>query len=256
MEVLETVASFGKPVRFSEIHASAPFPKATLHRLLHTLREQGMLSHDPERGTYGMGMRLVRLAHAAWAQASIAPIARPYVDQLSSRLGETVHLAQFDAGQVLYVDKRNAQNPIQMFSEAGKIGPAYCTGIGKAMLAFLPSEELEQALRAQSFQRHTPATITTGQGLRRELKSIRRSGISYDREEHERRIICVAVPILNEAGAPLGGLSVTSSTLRHSLSELTTYAPELQATARTIAARLQPWAFPEPKVALEEEQEP
>ena len=256
LEVLETVASFGRPVRFSEILEEVPYPKATLHRLLHTLREHGMLSHDLERSTFSMGMRLVRLAHAAWAQASIAPLARPHVDRLSSRLGETVHLAQLDAGHVLYVDKRNAQNPIEMFSEAGKIGPAYCTGIGKAMLAFLAPGELENVLPEQSFLRHTPATITSGEALRRELEGIRKTGISYDREEHEPRIICVAVPILNESGAPLGALSVTSSTLRHSLDELSQYAPELKATARNIATNLQPWAFPEPRAAQQKEHQP
>ena len=256
MHVLETVAAFGRAARFSEILARMPYPKSTLHRLLHALCEQGMLSHDLQHGTYGMGIRLVRLAHAAWSQASIAPMARPHIDRLSGRLGETVHLGQLDAGQVLYVDKRSAQRPIRMFSEAGKIGPAYCTGIGKAMLAYLPSEELEEAMRAQSFQRHTSATITTPDGLREELRSIRESGISYDREEHEDRIICIAVPILNESGSPLGGISVTSSTLRHSLNELSGFAPALRTAAREIAAQLQPWAFPELATTQERDQTP
>ncbi len=245
MDVLETVASCGGPVRFSEIQARTPYPKATLHRLLHTLLDHGMLSHDPERGTYGIGLRLVRLAHVAWDQGSIAPVARSHIDRLSSRLGETVHLGQLDAGHVLYVDKRNARTPIRMFSQAGKIGPAYCTGLGKAMLAFLPDDELEDALQAQSFQRHTSATISGPEALRKELRSIRESGISLDREEHEERIICVAVPILSQAETPLGAISVTSSTLRHSLEELAGFAPELQSAAQEIAAKLQPWAFPE-----------
>ena len=256
LEVLDTVASFNRPARFSEILERLPYPKATLYRLLRTLHDEGMLSHDRERSTYSMGMRLVRLAHAAWAQASIAPVARPHLDRLSSRLGETVHLAQLEAGHVLYVDKRNAQNPIQMFSEAGKIGPAYCTGIGKAILAFLPPEDLKQALSVQSFQRHTPTTITSADALCRELRSIRESGISFDREEHEPRIICVAVPILNEARVPVAGLSVTSSTLRHSLNELSQHAPDLRETAKEIAIQLQPWAFPEPRPAQMEDQKP
>jgi DNA-binding IclR family transcriptional regulator len=69
-----------------------------------------MLSFDPERQTYAPGLRLVRLAHAAWQASSLAPIARPYLDELSRATGETVHLAQLDGGQVLYVDKRNAPN--------------------------------------------------------------------------------------------------------------------------------------------------
>ena len=245
MEVLESVAAFGRPVRFSELLAQGAYPKATLYRLLQTLTNQGMLRHDPERNTYSIGMRLIRLAHGAWAQTSIAPIARPHVDALSAKLEQTVHLAQLDGGQVLYVDKRNAASPISMFSDAGKVGPAYCTGVGKAMLAYLPEEELAEALTAQAFHKHTPATLTSAEALRTELERIRRTGISYDREEHEPNIICVAVPILSTAGEPLGAISVTTSTLRHSLKDLEAIAPDLKATATDIAVQLQPWAFPE-----------
>ena len=93
----------------------------------------------PTASTYALGVRLVRLAHAAWAQSSLAPLARPYLDRLSAETGETIHLAQLDQGQVLYVDKRNAARPVEMFAQAGKVGPAYCTGVGKAMLAYLPN---------------------------------------------------------------------------------------------------------------------
>ncbi|WP_112323527.1 IclR family transcriptional regulator [Oceanibium sediminis] len=244
MDLLEAVAAFGRPARFTEILAQAQLPKATAYRLLQTLSNQGMLQHDPEKNTYFIGLRLIRLAHQAWAHTSIAPVARPFLDRLSAKLGQTVHLAQLDSGQVLYVDKRNATKPIAMFSDAGKVGPAYCTGVGKAMLAFLPEAELEQALRAQAFQRYTPATLTTPEALRAELAGIRESGVSYDREEHEPQIICVAVPILSTATEPLGALSVTSSTLRHSLADLSRLAPDLQETASDIAANLQPWAFP------------
>ena len=245
MDVLEAVAAFGRPVRFTELLANGDFPKATLYRLLQTLTHQGLLRHDPDRSTYAMGMRLIRLAHGAWAQTSIAPVARPFLDRLSAKLGKTVHLAQLDAGQVLYVDKRNAATPISMFSDAGKVGPAYCTGVGKAMLAFLPELELERAIQAQAFHCHTPQTLTTPEALRTVLAEIRETGVSFDREEHEPQIICVAVPILNTAGEPMGGLSVTSSTLRHSLADLAGLAPDLKATAHDIAAQLQPWAFPE-----------
>ena len=245
MEVLESVAEFGRPVRFTELLAQGDYPKATLYRLLQTLTNQGMLRHDPERNTYSIGMRLIRLAHGAWAQTSIAPVARPFIDALSSRLGQTVHLAQLDAGQVLYVDKRNAAAPISMFSDAGKVGPAYCTGVGKAMLAYLPEEELATALAAQAFQQHTPATLTTPDALREELARIREAGISFDREEHEPNIICVAAPILNTASEPLGAISVTTSTLRHSLDDLASIAPDLRETASQIAVQLQPWAFPD-----------
>jgi DNA-binding IclR family transcriptional regulator len=122
LAVLDEVAGAGRPLRFSELQARSDFPKATLYRLVQTLTHQRMLQYDPERGTYTPGMRLVRLAHAAWQHSSLAPIARPHLDALSDRVGETVHLAQLDNGQVLYVDKRNAREPVEMFSQAGKVG--------------------------------------------------------------------------------------------------------------------------------------
>jgi DNA-binding IclR family transcriptional regulator len=149
LTVLDAVAEHGRPVRFTELLEDSPFPKATLYRFVQTLTAQGMLSYDPERQTYAPGLRLVRLAHAAWQASSLAPIARPYLDDLSRATGETVHLAQLDGGQVLYVDKRNATDPVEMYSQAGKVGPAYCTGVGKAMLAYLPEAELAPVLRSR-----------------------------------------------------------------------------------------------------------
>ncbi|MDU8910626.1 IclR family transcriptional regulator [Aestuariicoccus sp. MJ-SS9] len=244
--VLDRVAGFGRPVRFAELLEGSPFPKATLYRLLQTLTNQRMLAYDPERQTYAPGMRLVRLAHTAWAQSSLAPIARPHVDRLSGMIGETVHLAQLDHGQVLYVDKRNARLPIDMYSQAGKVGPAYCTGVGKAMLAFLPDPERDRALAQQSWHRFTNKTRTTPAALIRDLDAIRGRGYAFDDEEHEPGIICIAVPVLGASERVLGALSVTSSTSRTTLAQLETLAPHLTQTARAIASEAEDWAFPQP----------
>jgi DNA-binding IclR family transcriptional regulator len=245
LDVLDMVASHGRPVRFSDLLAEADYPKATLYRLLQTLTHQGMLALDPDTGTYALGVRLVRLAHAAWSQSSLAPIARPYLDELASETGETIHLAQMDLGQVLYVDKRNAARPVEMFSSAGKVGPAYCTGVGKAMLAFLGDEALEDALDRQSFHRFTPHTLDTPARLRDELHAIRLRGYAFDREEHEPGIICVAAPILSRSGRVIGALSVTSTTARATLQALEAQADRLRETAAKVAAEAESWRFPQ-----------
>jgi IclR family transcriptional regulator, KDG regulon repressor len=204
-----------------------------------------MVSYDPERHSYAPGVRLVRLAHAAWSQSSLAPVARPIVDALSREVGETVHLAQLDHGQVLYVDKRNARDPIAMFSQAGKVGPAYCTGVGKAMLAFLDEADLARVLPQQSFHRFTASTLTTAEALRDELARIRTLGHAFDDEEHERGIICIAVPILTRSGRVLGALSVTSSTARTTLEALSALAPSLRRAAAAISEEVATWRFPD-----------
>ena len=108
LEVLDMVAEIGRPARFAELLAQSPHPKASLYRFLQTLTNEGMLTYSPERQSYSLGLRLVRLAHAAWRQSSLTPIARPYIDALAQQVGESVHLAQTDNGHVLFVDKRRS----------------------------------------------------------------------------------------------------------------------------------------------------
>ena len=89
---------------------------------------------------------------------------------------------------------------MDMFSATGRVGPAYCTGVGKAMLAFLPEAELDAAIDQQSFHRFTERTIPDAATLRRELEKVRQDGVAYDREEHETGILCIATPIFTRGG--------------------------------------------------------
>ncbi|MBW7055649.1 IclR family transcriptional regulator [Paracoccus bogoriensis] len=247
LAVLDLVAGFGRPVRFAEILPVAGLPKATLYRFLQVLTHQDMLAFDEDRQTYAPGMRLVRLAHSAWAQSSLAPLAREVLDELAQTLGQTIHLAQLDNGAVLYVDKRNARQPVEMFSQSGKVGPAYCTGVGKAMLAHLPEDRLAAAIDRQSFHAHTPNTLTTPDALRAELALIRQRGYALDNEEHETGIACIAAPILSGAGRVLGAISVTTTTASTSREQLLALAGPVTDAAARIAATAEAWRFPEIK---------
>jgi len=235
LALLEAVAAGPQPLRFTDLLHSQPYPKATLHRLLKTLIEAGMVVYDGDQRSYHPGMRLIRLSHAAWLRSSLADAARDALDQLSSEIDETIHLAVLDNAQVLYLDKRMSGQPVTMFSSPGKVGPAHCTGVGKVMLAFLDDDRLEEALARQSFHRFMPATLVTPNALKAELKQIKKDGYGFDREEHEPSIICIAAPILSDRGGVLGALSVTSTTYVNNLDSLAAYAPRLVATAAAIA---------------------
>ncbi|PLW79247.1 IclR family transcriptional regulator [Cohaesibacter celericrescens] len=245
LEVLEQVAAFDRPVRFKELQDESNFPKASLYRFLQTLTNQNMLSYDAEHQTYSLGFRLVRLAHSAWKQASLAPIARPHIEKLSKTFNETVLLGQLDGGQVLYIDRCNANNFASQYSQTGKVGPAYCTGVGKAMLSVVPEPKLSYILSLQSFYAFTPHTIGDEQTLRSELVQIRRDGYAFDREEHEPGVICIAAPIATEQNTLFGALSVTKSSQHANIDELARLAPELKKTARIIAQEAKHWYFPE-----------
>jgi IclR family KDG regulon transcriptional repressor len=132
-----------------------------------------------------------------------------------------------------------------MFAQAGKVGPAYCTGVGKAMLAYLPPDALEAALARQSFHRHTDQTLDSRSKLLAELEAIRQRGHAWDREEHEPGIICCAVPILSRSGRVMGALSVTSTTARTTLDALGAQSPMIKDIAAQIAAEAESWRFQE-----------
>jgi len=251
MGVLDLVAAFERPVRFNEVLEKSNFPKGTLYRMMQSLRAEGLLAYDDARQTYSLGIRLMRLAHAAWTQFSLATVAQPYLDQLSRSIGETIHLAQLDNAQVLYVDKRNAESAVEMFSQAGKVGPAYCTGVGKAMLAHLPEIELRAALAQQSYHRFTPKTLASPEALVAELHNIRARGFAFDDEEHEPGIICVAVPVLTAAGRVIGAISVTSTTNKTNLAGLEKLVPEMRQATSEIAQTAELWRFPADQKPME-----
>ncbi|SMY07321.1 IclR family transcriptional regulator [Flavimaricola marinus] len=246
MTVLDQVANFGRPVRFSELLKDSDFPKATLFRLVQTLTQQRLLTYDNQAQTYLPGLRLVQLAHAAWAQSSLATVAAPYLDELAHKFGEAVHLAQLENGQVLFIDKRQSVYRFDTLAQTGQVAPAYCTGVGKAILAFMAPMERDHALRQQAFVGYTPTTHGAPDSLLQELDAIRASGVAYDREEHERGIISIAAPIMSDDTNVLGAVSIATSTSRHTIESLDRFEAVLRSTAAQIGSAARVWRAPMP----------
>lgn len=244
LSVLDAVAARGRPVKFIDLLDDSPFPKATLYRFLRTLVSQNMLHFDETDGTYSPGLRLVKLAHAAWKTTSLAPLARTHVMQLAQQVGEAVHLAQFESGQVLFVDKRKANDRFETLAQVGNVAPAYCTGVGKAMLAFIAPKRLQLALSQQAFYPYTSATHQTIESLEAELEQVRQHGIAFDREEHEQGIISIAAPIMTNEGRVIGAISIATTTARKSLKDLEEFKPILLQTADAIGREATSWQFP------------
>ena len=244
MQVLDQVASFQRPVRFSELLANSPFPKPTLYRFVQTLTNQGMLAFDAERQTYSMGLRLVRLAHAAWRHSSLASVARPFIEALAEKIGESIHLAQIDNGHVLFVDKYRVTDKFDTLAQAGKIAPGYCTGVGKVILAFMSERAQNRALEEQSFVAYTPNTHRDRTTLAAELATIRKARVAYDREEHELGIISMACPILTGQEQVVGAVSIATSTNRYCIDDLNKHWPDLRDTANSIGAQAELWQVP------------
>lgn len=243
--VLDVVARLGRPVRASEIQAASDLPKGTLYRFLQTLTEQNMLSYDPERRVYFLGIRLVSLAQVAWRNFQIAPVARPHLDALARKIGLATYLSKLDGSQCVSLERGTPDVLAGVFHDVHRVYPAYCTAVGKAMLANLPNEALENALTMQSYHPMTETTITDPAVLRADLGKVRTRGYATEDGEHVPGIIAVAVPVLSPGGALLGGIGVHAGDRRTDIAALEGHVPDMQIAANTIARDAAEWRFPD-----------
>jgi IclR family acetate operon transcriptional repressor len=236
LRVLEAAAAPRGPHRLTDIATRAAVPKPTAHRLLVMLATEGFLSTDGS-GRYGIGPRLRALA------AQISAEAPPSVEQILRALqvtvaGHTVHLALRSDDHVIYTHKIDTDRPYQMASRVGMSIPLHCTAIGKCILAYLPSGELDEFLSLTPLPARTPATITGRTRLDAELAFVRDRGFAVDDEENEPTIRCLAAPVLDHQGRPLGGVSVSTVTFVVPRAELEGFAQHVVSAASEVSAVL------------------
>jgi IclR family transcriptional regulator, acetate operon repressor len=243
IDVLEAVASSRNPPRFTDLLQLVDQPRGTLHRQISNLVEEGFLSirHDH---SYELGLMLLKLASRAWAGNQFRTIAEPHLRRLHEETGETVHLGVLQGVDVIYLDKVESRQAVRMHSQIGNASPVYCTGAGKAALAAMPDAEFDKLIAVIPFQRHTENTLTSREALRAEIGEIRRTGVAFDRQEHEPGIHCVAAPIHSRDREFIAGISTTAPSYRISIEQLTEWAPLVRAAANAImddmATRLGP----------------
>ncbi len=236
MEVLRHVAGIEGGATFPELVDRLALPKSTLHRLLSDLLQEGMLRLDEDR-RYRLGTGAFELARLAWDRVDIRPQAEPVIARLVERTGETVHLAVLDGFDVVYVDKVEGSHTFRMASMIGARNPAHCTGVGKALLAFLDADDLRKRIGARRLAPFTPNTITALPALAEELTRIRERGYAFDDEEHELGIRCAAAAVFNFRGAPVASLSITAPTVRCDTGRLAALGEMVGAAASEITRR-------------------
>jgi DNA-binding IclR family transcriptional regulator len=190
---------------------AAELPKSTTHRLLQTLIQHKLVSQDEKTGEYLPGLKLFELAYRVLNRMELRAQALPVLERLNRETNLTVHLAILDDGEVVYIEKREADRPIRMYSAVGKRAPAHCTGLGKVLLAHLPEEELRQIVEKKGLRRYTGNTIVTWDALVDHLATVRARGYALDNGEHEEMIHCVAAPVRDHRGQVVAAISLTGA---------------------------------------------
>src|SRR6476661_2505338 len=188
---LLSVFSFREPrLSLADLAARTGIPRATAFRLLSTLEQSGFLAK--EHGAYQLGIKCFVLGNIVAGGLDLRETAHPHLVALRDATRETTQIAILDHWQVVYLERMLSPQPVGfMRSRAGAILPAYCTGLGKTLLAFRPEAEVETWASRQKFVALTPRTITSAKRLLRELREIRERGYGLDLEEREHGVCCV-----------------------------------------------------------------
>jgi DNA-binding IclR family transcriptional regulator len=237
MAVLDCFSRYDRALTLSEIASRLDMPKTTVHRLVSSLREAKLLEQDQGRDRYRLGIRLFELGSIVLANLDIHREARPLIDRLISVSGEGSHLCVFDGTNMVVVEHREPDQNVAHWTTTLKISPSYCTGIGKAALAFQEPWVIEKVIAA-GLPAYTPATITDPDALRRELEVVRQHGYAVDNCEHEPNVRCVAAPIRNSVGRVFAALSVTGPATRVTPERVPALAELAMATARQLSRQL------------------
>jgi DNA-binding IclR family transcriptional regulator len=209
MRVLECFSTRDRALSLGEICVRTGFPKTTTHRLVASLRDVGLLDQDQERDRYRLGLKLFGLGNTVLANMDLHREARPFIDQLTRLSGHSVHLAVFDGRQAVVIHRADPHpegSPV-VFIEAA---PAHCTGVGKAILAFQPSDMLSQLAALGALVRYTDTTITDPARLAVHLAETRDRGWSVDEGEHQPGLRCVGAPIRDQSGRVFAAISVSA----------------------------------------------
>jgi len=214
MIVLEALAASREPQRFTDLMQSTGMAKASLHRQLAVLQEERLVSLDDESRTYQLGLRLLALTYDSNGHHAIRRFADPELQELSLATAETIHLAVLDGTEVVYVSKAESTQKVRMYSDVGLRAPVYCTGVGKALLAFRSAADQRRIVERIDFQRFTDTTITSAEALLAELDLIRERGYAIDDGEHEEDIRCAAAPVLGQHGDSVAAISISAPAYR------------------------------------------
>lgn len=211
--ILEALADRGA-MRIIDLSEQLGLHKSTVHRLLASLISMGYVTQNEQSGAYHLTFKLVEMSGKILKNTDILSLVRPYAEKLSSLCDETVHFVKKAGNNVLYLEKLESQSvkarSFRLSSQVGLTRPMYCSAVGKAILAYLPADEVDAIWHSSAIERKTEFTITSLAVLKKELKQIRDVGYAIDNEENELGIRCIAVPIFDYHDTPEYALSVST----------------------------------------------
>lgn len=197
------------PLGVRAVASQLGLPLGSVHRLLLDLEEEGIAERTVD-GEWQLSFRLLEITGIQLERIGLPTLCRPFAEKIAEATGETVNVNALSGMNGVCIDKVRGHGDMHLDLRIGSRGPLHCGGAGKAMLAYMPEADQEHVLAAP-LPALTPQTLTTPQAVRAELQRIRARGYSIDDQEVVMGVYCVAVPILDSNGRPVGALSITGA---------------------------------------------
>lgn len=223
----------------TEIVKETKLNKTTVYRFLSSLIAIGIIHKNQNNNKYQLGITLYELGNRVNIKNNLVDIAHPYLVKLVRDIDITIHFATLDGGEVLYLDKIKSRKTFQMNTYIGARAPAYCTALGKSMLAYLDEEMLEHHFGSIKFNKLTPYTLDNSAELLKQLKKIRKNGFAIDKEEFEEGLHCLAVPVIDTNDYPIASLSISGTPFEISEKKIRSLQKKLTETTKKIAKELE-----------------
>lgn len=237
VEILQMLAEAGGPLGVGDVAERLRVDPSTAYRLLVTLEAGGLVLKTAGK-KYGVGYGVIEIAYALLRKMSVVTAADPYLRSIASSTGESTHVAVLDATRAVFVARQSGAGILRVETTVGSSEPAYCTAVGKALLADHTLADLHQLYGGGRLQRHTPQTITTVAELARELERVRRNGYAYDEEELHPGVRCVAGPVRDHRGRIVAAFGVSMPATRLTRQHLPALVQQVVSAADAISSEL------------------
>jgi len=227
----------------SELARELQLSRSTTHRYVSTLAVLGYLEQDPGTRKYRLGPRVLDLGFSALNSMELREIAAPHLRGLSDQTGYTTNLAILDGTDIVYLERirsaRQGQREIDLNIHIGTRLPAYCTSLGKVLLAYQPPRQLEQLLDEIEFSQRGPNTLMHKSALAAEFECVRKAGLAVSNEELAFGLRSIAAPVRSQSGDVTAAINLAVHRSMVSMQELIAHlGPALKQTATQISARI------------------
>ena len=217
--VIQAFTQQSPQMTISQLSVKTGLSRAAVRRCLYTLTKLGFAGAE-DGSRYSLRPRMLTLSHTYTTSNTLSAAAQPILERMSAALRESFSVATLDGEDIVYIARTQVNRVMAVDLHIGSRLPAYCTSMGRVLLAYLPTEQLEQYLAKATLTPHTTRTITSVEKLRLALRNVRRNGYALVDQEYEVGLRSLAVPVYAASGRVVATLNLSGNAPRLSVLEM------------------------------------